>query len=195
MKTKTFIISLVLLVLVFLSLIANAILEISELEESLREKEISISNLKIINSDLRSELERFQELSFEEGNFPITSEELILLAKVAYLEAGGDTYENQIGVVRTVLNRRSSPNWESNSIEEVVYEDGQFDQITDRIAECKPSESCYKAVIDALKNTINMPNNVDSFQMAGYHYPNSAWKKLGCHYFSSLESYKEERGW
>ena len=54
-----------------------------------------------------------------------SQEEENLLAALIYCEAGGEPYEGQVAVGAVVLNRVRSSSF-PNSIEEVIYQSGQF---------------------------------------------------------------------
>jgi len=55
----------------------------------------------------------------------ITADEYKLLIKIVYLEARGESKEGKAAVVRTIMNRVKSEEF-PNSIEEVIYQTGQF---------------------------------------------------------------------
>src|SRR6056297_1036009 len=55
----------------------------------------------------------------------ITADEYKLLIKIVYLESRGESKEGKAAVVRTIMNRVKSEEF-PNSIEEVIYETGQF---------------------------------------------------------------------
>lgn len=143
------------------------------------------------NINLRTDYDAVLERLNTQG-FPLTSEEFELLAKVVYLEANVEPYEGQVAVARVVLNRvLEKSKWNCNSIEEVIYQKGQFNQITDRIDSTVPTLNNYKAVIDATYNTIDMPLNVDSFEMQDSGTQNTSayerWKTIGNHNFNILK--------
>lgn len=169
-----------------------------EIEKGMLKREISFVSSK--NNELQNKLNSQQnnissvQKITNSNKYTITSDELLLISKVVFLEAGDDTYENQVGVARTILNRVSLKEWKAGSIKEVIYSKGQFD-VTPNIPNAKPTENCYKAVIDAVNNTLHMPYTIDSFKTNSYHYKSTAWKQLGGHFFSSLVDYKKQLGW
>ena len=58
----------------------------------------------------------------------IASEDLQLLAKVTYAEAGNQTLEQQLAVAATILNRVESESF-PNTIQEVISQKGQFSSV------------------------------------------------------------------
>lgn len=74
----------------------------------------------------------------------ITAEEIDLLAKVTYLEAGNQSLIGQRAVVEVVLNRVMDDKF-PDTIMEVLYQPGQF-TTAPRLAAADPTEEQYRAV-------------------------------------------------
>ena len=95
--------------------------------------------------------------------------EVDMLAALLWCEAGGESYEAQVGVANVVLNRMNSPLFPSK-MEGVLYQRNQFAPVftgtyivalTTRSA----SDSCYRAAIDAMNGT-NTVGNALYFKLA-----------------------------
>jgi N-acetylmuramoyl-L-alanine amidase len=56
---------------------------------------------------------------------PETGAEAELLARLVWAEARGEPFRGQVAVAAVVLNRVADPRW-PNTVEEVVFEPGQF---------------------------------------------------------------------
>lgn len=114
-----------------------------------------------------------------------TQEELELLAKVMYVEAGSSwiTDEQQLMFGNVVLNRVASPEF-PNTIRKVVYQPGAY--CTGRYATCKPDKRTYRNAKKLLEGYRILPESV-VFQ-ANFKQGSSVYKaikiaKLGTTYF------------
>lgn len=97
----------------------------------------------------------------------ISEEEYILLASIIYCEAGGESYEGQLGVGYVIMNRVRSSKYADN-ITGVVYQPGQFSPVgSGRLAvilamemdpdvKGKVTQSCYRAAREVLTGTSNV---------------------------------------
>lgn len=87
----------------------------------------------------------------------IESEDLQLLAKITYAEAGNQTLEQQLAVAATILNRVESESF-PNTIQEVISQKGQFSSVKggtvmafgEPVAFSEVPESCVQAAERAL---------------------------------------------
>lgn len=77
-------------------------------------------------------------------------EDVILLAKIIYAEARGESFEGQVAVGAVVLNRVESPKF-PDTIREVIYQPGQFSAVLDRQIELTPGDEAYQAAQAALE--------------------------------------------
>ena len=59
--------------------------------------------------------------------YSVSDEELILLAKLVNRESCYEPYEGQVAVAATVLNRLQSDGFSGNTIKEILYAPGQYD--------------------------------------------------------------------
>lgn len=80
------------------------------------------------------------------------SNDLDLLAKIIYLEAGGCTYRHKQLVGCVVINRVNSSKF-PNTIEDVVYQKNQYyPRGSKYLANAKPDSECYEIARDLLAN-------------------------------------------
>ena len=103
-----------------------------------------------------------------------------LLASIIYCEAGNQPYEGQVAVGAVIMNRVMSGSY-PNSIEEVIYQSGQFGPAAtgwlNRVRSSKGySQTALQAAGDAL-NGSNPIGNCLYFDQGG------AGMKIGAHYF------------
>ena len=103
-----------------------------------------------------------------------------LLASIIYCEAGNQPYEGQVAVGAVIMNRVKSGSY-PNSIEEVIYQSGQFGPAAtgwlNRVRSSKGySQTALQAAVDAL-NGANPIGNCLYFDQGG------AGMKIGAHYF------------
>ncbi|TCX53870.1 cell wall hydrolase [Dehalobacter sp. 14DCB1] len=77
-------------------------------------------------------------------------EDVMLLAKIIYAEARGESFEGQVAVGAVVLNRVESPKF-PDTIREVIYQPGQFSAVLDRQIELTPGDEAYQAALAALE--------------------------------------------
>ena len=76
----------------------------------------------------------------------ISKEDHYLLAKMVMAEAEDETVIGQALVALVILNRVDDPNF-PDTVEEVIYQDGQFSPISNgRWDAVEPDDSCYAAV-------------------------------------------------
>lgn len=80
----------------------------------------------------------------------ITEDELEMLIRIISGEARGEPLEGQIAVGAVVINRVLSDDF-PDSIEEVIFQEGQFIAIDDGYYEMQPTEKSSKAALKALE--------------------------------------------
>jgi len=78
-----------------------------------------------------------------------STEEIDLLARVAYAEARSEGIEGMLAVVNVVLNRVKDKRF-PNSIKEVIYQKGQFASVYNGSINNQPNAEAYEAVQKAL---------------------------------------------
>jgi len=79
-----------------------------------------------------------------------SKEELDLLSRVVYAEALSEPYEGKVAVAAVVLNRVESRSF-PDTIEEVIYQPGQFPSIKSPYFYSTVSDAATRAAIDALR--------------------------------------------
>ncbi|AZR74800.1 hypothetical protein BBF96_02740 [Anoxybacter fermentans] len=79
----------------------------------------------------------------------ITPYELNLLARVVHGESRGEPYLGKVAVAAVILNRVLSPHF-PNTIEDVIYQPGQFESVSNGQFNLHPTPSAYKAAREAL---------------------------------------------
>ena len=81
------------------------------------------------------------------------------MAACVAMEAGDDSYEDQLAVASCIVNRVKSEKW-GKTISDVIYADGQFpgasSGLLDKYLAKGPSKSCIKAAKDALSGSNNI---------------------------------------
>lgn len=80
--------------------------------------------------------------------FSYTDEELDMLARLIYLEAGTKSYDGMLAVATVVMNRVRSSNF-GNSIVSVITAPGQF-TTKEKLDSVNAPESCYRAARECL---------------------------------------------
>lgn len=77
----------------------------------------------------------------------IRPEDKVILSKLAMAEAEGEDIKGKALVMKVVLNRVNDPRF-PNSIEEVVFQDGQFSTVAEngRYWRMTPDKDCMKAI-------------------------------------------------
>ena len=77
---------------------------------------------------------------------PFSGEDEYLLVKIAMAEAEGECIEGKAMVIRVVLNREQSSAF-PDTIEEVIFEDGQFTPVENgRFDRVEPNAECWAAL-------------------------------------------------
>ncbi|MGM0437562.1 MAG: cell wall hydrolase [Bacillota bacterium] len=91
--------------------------------------------------------------NYQENDFDydkIDNEDKEILARAIHAEARGEPFKGQVAVGAVVLNRVKSSSF-PNTIEKVVYQDGQFSSVKDGQINLLPNENAYKAAQEALE--------------------------------------------
>ncbi|XCH78696.1 MAG: cell wall hydrolase [Candidatus Dehalobacter alkaniphilus] len=111
----------------------------------------SADSADLINSvDSAREPERVTSDISRSSQIVYDQEDVILLAKIIYAEARGESFEGQVAVGAVVLNRVESPKF-PDTIREVIYQPGQFSAVLDRQIELTPGDEAYQAALEALE--------------------------------------------
>ena len=97
--------------------------------------------------------------------YELTYDEIDMLARLVYLEAGGESYECMKGVASVVLNRMTSTGM---SLHDVIYEPYQFSPACYIESTCY-TDTVYSAVMDGVENGPSLPTYVTFFRADYYH--------------------------
>ncbi len=89
-------------------------------------------------------------------------EDIDLLARIIYAEARGEPYNGQVAVGAVILNRVEHPDF-PDTIDGVIYQDGQFTSVTNGQFNLTPGIDAYNAAQDAI-------NGIDPSNDALYFY-------------------------
>ena len=115
------------------------------------------------------------------ADLEISDEEIELLAKVVYLEARGEYFEGQQAVAEVILNRAITEGF-PNTVYDVLWEEGQFDSVSQvSLDGAKPGKTQYEAIDAALYGPSILPLGVTYFATDGEN--RLAWGTIGSHVF------------
>ena len=109
----------------------------------------------------------------------LTYEDKMLLAKMVWVEARGESFEGQQAVAEVVLNRVKADNF-SNTVKDVIYTPGQF-RSTEFLDDAEPYQTQFEAVEQAYEGPYVLHEDVVFF--ATYAVNNNVWGKIGGHTF------------
>ena len=103
-----------------------------------------------------------------------------LMASIIYCEAGNQPYEGQVAVGAVIMNRVKSGCY-PNSIEEVIYQSGQFGPAaTGWLNRVRSSKGYSQTALQAAVDELNGSNPIGSCL---YFDQGGAGMKIGAHYF------------
>ena len=103
-----------------------------------------------------------------------------LMASIIYCEAGNQPYEGQVAVGAVIMNRVKSGCY-PNSIEEVIYQSGQFGPAaTGWLNRVRSSKGYSQTALQAAVDALNGSNPIGSCL---YFDQGGAGMKIGAHYF------------
>ena len=103
---------------------------------------------KIVENNKTANTSNFSKKDFNYKNLDNESKEI--LARAIFAEARGEPYKGQVAVGAVVLNRVKSPDF-PNSIEKVIFQEGQFSSVKDGQINLLPDETAFKAAQEALE--------------------------------------------
>ena len=125
------------------------------------------------------------ETSPPEEVFPLTQEEIELIALVTMAEAGGECEYGQRLVIDTILNRVDDPHF-PDTVHEVVYQKNQFSSMWNgRVDRCYVKEELVDLVKEELRNRTNY--DVVFFRTERYSDYGVPMFQVEHHYFSSYD--------
>lgn len=105
------------------------------------------------------------ELDSKSNYYDITYDEIDMLSRLVYLEAGGESYECMKGVASVVLNRMTSTGM---SLQDVIYAPNQFSPAC-YIESTSYTDDAYNAVMYVVENGPSLPEYVTFFRADHYH--------------------------
>lgn len=112
--------------------------------------------------------------------FEITYEEAQMLMKIAMAEAEGDGVHGKAMVMAVVLNRVEDDRF-PDSIEGVIFQDGQFSPISDgRYYKAEPDVECHLALAEIERGEYY---GVDALY---FENADSSWQASNCEYLGTV---------
>ncbi|MBC8059539.1 MAG: cell wall hydrolase [Clostridiaceae bacterium] len=80
----------------------------------------------------------------------VTEDEVYLMAQAVFAESRSESFEGKVAVAAVILNRVKNPNF-PHTIEGVIKQKYAFSCVKNNKINVVPDESCYAAVLSALK--------------------------------------------
>ena len=133
---------------------------------------------------IMDELVKESQDEHRQGDMGITYEEAQMLMKIAMAEAESDGVEGKAMVMAVILNRVNDDRF-PDSIEGVIFQEGQFSPIADgRYKKAVPDVECNLALAEI---EMGEYNTVDAlyFENAG-----SCWQSKNCIYLGTVGHHK-----
>lgn len=122
----------------------------------------------------------------------ITDDEIEMLARLLFLEAGNQSIEGQRAVIEVVFNRLLSDEF-PNTLNDVVYAENQFSP-AHLIPSTTPTDEQYEVIQIVLTDTETVLDRGVVFFSRG-QYNDYLYDKIGDHYFCySTKSYQNMKG-
>jgi N-acetylmuramoyl-L-alanine amidase len=129
--------------------------------------------------------EKSVEDTYEEWPYPISQEEIELIALVTMAEAEGETELGQRLVIDTILNRVDDSHFPDN-ITDVIFQPNQFTSMWNgRVDRCYVKEELVELVKEELLERTNY--ECVFFTAGGYSDYGVPMFQECCHYFSSYD--------
>lgn len=109
----------------------------------------------------------------------LSDEDMVLLAKIVWLEARGESFEGQQAVAEVVFNRMLSEYF-PDTLSEVIYQKGQF-STAGMVHTADPENTQYLAIEAALNGPNILPREVVFFATTAEN--DNVWGTIGGHTF------------
>lgn len=111
-----------------------------------------------------------------------TEEELDILARIVWCEAGSDwlSDEHQQAIASVVINRKNDSRF-PNTIKGVIYQQGQYACVSNGMINQTPNQRAYDNAKYVLENGITIPDNV--VWQAQLRQGRGTYKYIQGHYF------------
>lgn len=149
--------------------------EVENNENSLQQEEL---NEETKENNTSSDTQPKNDIA-ETNEDDINNDELMLLAKLIYLENGSNTDLAQLLTGNVVLNRVASSKY-PNTIKGVIYQKGQY-SVTSKINETTPSDRAIKNAKRLLSGERFCPENV--IYQSRFKQGSGVYKKINGEYF------------
>ncbi|WP_082435967.1 cell wall hydrolase [Desnuesiella massiliensis] len=119
--------------------------------EEVKYKNIDVSDNSGKSINLYKESEDIVEV-FSQSNKKIflSRGDIELMSQIVYAESKGEPYEGKVAVASVILNRVAHPSF-PKSVKEVINQKNAFSCVKDGKIIATPDESCYNAVMDAIR--------------------------------------------
>lgn len=135
----------------------------------------AVTSCAVFRENAREKIEEAREMEAEQ-----CTEELQLLASIIFCEAGNQSFEGQVAVGAVVLNRVSSAQF-PDSMEEVIYQPGQFGPVsTGWLDRVRRTAGYTDSAMRAAKAAMGGENPIGSCL---YFDQGGSGKQIGAHYF------------
>lgn len=112
-------------------------------------------------------------------SFSLSDEDMVLLAKIIWLEARGESFEGQQAVAEVVFNRMLSEYF-PDTLSDVIYQKGQFSTAS-MVHTADPDNTQYLAIEAALNGPNILPLEVVFFATTAEN--DNVWGSIGGHTF------------
>ena len=158
-----------------------------QLMDSQPQKEVENNENSLQQEDVREEIKENDTSSnaqsendiVETNKNDINNDELMLLAKLIYLENGNNTDLAQLLTGNVVLNRVASSKY-PNTIKGVIYQKGQY-SVASKISKTTPSDRAIKNAKRLLSGERFCPKNV--VYQSRFKQGSGVYKKINGEYF------------
>ena len=114
------------------------------------------------------------------GDINLSEDDIDLLAKIVYLEAGNQSITGQRAVVEVIFNRILDERFPC-TLSEVIFAPGQFATVKN-LSMAIPGEKEYSAIEDTLTETTPILSQ-DVVYFATYVANGTKYERIGDHYF------------
>lgn len=157
------------------------------MRNSTEKVEETVNKSTVLSTDLSTEITKTeisktttQSKTTTETTLPYTEDELYILSHTIYGEASGCSYEHKLYVGSVILNRVNSKHY-PNSIEDVVFQQGQYACTWDGNYDKTPDKETIEIAEYLLSNGSQIPDNV--VYQAEFYQGSGVWKQSGNTYF------------
>lgn len=171
----------------FLSFIFVFVVLLNVIENPIHTDEelISVTTMPYIAAPPVFEMVCYDEPTLESWSYPITQEEIELIALVTMAEAEGETELGKRLVIDTILNRIDNPHF-PDTVHDVIYHPNAFIVMWNgRIDRCHVMPEIVELVKEELLNRTNY--ECVFFMAGGYSKYGEPMFQECCHYFSSYD--------